>query len=70
MQLRGDVVFDGSGKDFDAPPPREETGSNDFGSGGATTVELHVLGGSLLSTWDEEGTPDYADCAESAAGEA
>jgi hypothetical protein len=69
VQWRGDVVFDGSGKDFDALPPREAVGSNDFGTGGTTIVELHVLGGSLLSTWDEEGTPGYADCAESATAE-
>ncbi|WP_407563891.1 hypothetical protein [Streptomyces sp. 184] len=67
VQWRGDVVFDGSGKDFDAPPPRDAVGSNDFGTGGTEIVELHVLGGSMLSTWDEEGTPGYADCAESAA---
>ncbi|SOD65492.1 hypothetical protein SAMN06297387_12229 [Streptomyces zhaozhouensis] len=69
VRWEGDVVFDGSGKDFDASPPVGAAGSNDFGTGGAATVELHVLGGSLLSTWDGEETPDHADCAESAAAE-
>ncbi|SFB42813.1 hypothetical protein SAMN05216266_11124 [Amycolatopsis marina] len=65
VRWQGVVVFDGSGKDFDAEQPSDVVGGNDFVTNGvAGSVQIGTLPGTTVSTWKAGELPIHRDCAD------